>query len=57
MRQRPLMNNQNYKNNQSFDQSHSLDPSGKSKNRSGTKFRKILLLIIAVTVHNIPGKL
>lgn len=51
------MNNQNNRNDQNLDQADCFDSSAKSKNRSGTKFRKILLLIIAVTVHNIPGKL
>ncbi|CAF0799711.1 unnamed protein product [Brachionus calyciflorus] len=55
LRQRPILNNINMTiNEKSFDGNHDLDPSGKNKKNQVTKFRKIILLIIAVTVHNIP---
>ena len=41
-------------NNSSFVGNNNYDD---KKNVKTYKFRKILLLIIAVTVHNIPGKL
>ena len=43
-------------NGSSFAEADTYDNNGK-KNRQNYKFRKIFLLIIAVTVHNIPGKL